>query len=85
MTQPIFGLLVRPRSYRCNYCGHVHDVSTNHTDACFAHCPNCYWRGGTVPDGKVFHPERMDGERPHTYAGDAPKADEYNPHARGAQ
>lgn len=77
----IFGLLVRPRPYRCDVCNHVHDVSTNHTDMCFSVCPNCQWRSGFDTFGRHYRAD-IGKERPHYYVGEEPGPDEYNPHLK---
>ena len=74
----IFGLMSRFRSYRCDVCNDVHNISTNHTDVCWPPCPNCSWRSGYDSTGKHYRAD-IGKCRPHYFMGDPPKADEYNP------
>lgn len=76
---PQFGLLVRYRPYRCDCCGNVHDVQTNHTDACFAPCPKCSWHGAFDSSGRLWN--AMEKNRPHVYAGPPVSDNERNPYA----
>jgi len=77
MTQPVFGLKVRPRPYKCTACSQEQEVQTNHTDACYAICGSCSWKMGAHEGVMLFG--KM--HRTFTYTGEAPTAEEINPHA----
>ena len=76
-----YGLFVRYRPYRCDCCGHVHDIQTNHTGRVASHCPNCSWRYGRDSTGRGYRAD-TEKQRPHVYAGGPVTPDEVNPHAK---
>ncbi len=80
--EPIYGLMVRYRPYRCDCCNHVHDIQTNHTGTCFSTCPKCSWHSAFDSKGNYYRAD-IGKDRPHYYIGKAPTAEEYNPHAGG--
>lgn len=77
-SEPVYGLKVQSRPYRCDYCGERFDVSTNHTGPCFAYCKGCSWKG--MPDGNGGY-ARPSHSRPVSYVGGPVANDERNPHA----
>lgn len=81
---PRFGLLSTARPYRCDVCGHVHDVNTNHTDRCYSTCPECSWRGGFDSAGNLYRAD-IGKERPHIYAGGPVIGAEVNPWGHGVK
>ena len=53
----VFGLPCEYRPYVCMNCGAKKQISTNHTDVCFAYCEGCSWHGGMDPNTReVYHP-----------------------------
>lgn len=79
--EPVYGLLVRYRPYRCDCCGDVHDMQTNHTGPFSGHCPNCSWRYATDSQGRGYRADTQKA-RPHFYAGGPVAEAEHNPHAK---
>jgi hypothetical protein len=84
--EPVFGLMVAPRVYRCMLCGYTRPVNTNHTDVCFSYC-ECSWRSGYVGEYLGKHVPELyyiatQKERPCEYVGPDVKPEEINPHAR---
>lgn len=79
---PVFGLLARHRRYRCEVCGHEHDISTNHTGRCYPHCPGCSWRSNFVEPGHPHNFTALDKQRPAVYVGPPATPEEINPHAK---
>jgi hypothetical protein len=77
-----FGLLVRYRPYRCDCCGHIDQVQTNHTGSILHVCPGCSWRGARDSTGKWYRAD-IGKHRPHEYIGPEPGADEVNPYWKG--
>jgi hypothetical protein len=49
-------LTIKFRAYRCRNCGHVHNISTNHTGSCIDYCHECSckpsWRGSGIYKGE---------------------------------
>lgn len=76
-----YGLFVAWRPYRCDCCGALNEVSTNHTGPVRHSCPKCSWRMGRDSDGRLYRAD-IGKERPHYYAGQPPCDHERNPHAR---
>lgn len=79
MSKAIYGLKVRYRSYKCDCCGHGHDIQTNHTGALNIYCPNCSWKSAYDSKGNHYRADTQKA-RPHEYIGEVPRLDEYNPH-----
>jgi hypothetical protein len=52
-------LKVRYREFRCDNCGHVQQVQTNHEDKCFDYCKNCSWKPSW---GKSEHKMMFNGQ-----------------------
>lgn len=80
-TEPVYGLMAKWRPYKCDCCGNVRKISTNHTGPCWPTCPNCSWRSAYDSDGNHYRADTQKN-RPQFYVGAAPTNDEINPHAR---
>lgn len=78
-----YGLLVKYRPYRCDCCGTVHDIQTNHTGPTRSLCPNCSWRSGYDSAGNHYRADTQKN-RPHVYAGQPATDEERNPYAKPA-
>lgn len=79
--EPVFGLLHRPRKYRCQCCAWEMDIGTNHTGTCSAICPGCSW----MPSFGKGHRIPALGSRTYRtfeYIGPKSGEDEVNPHAK---
>lgn len=68
MDNPTYGLPMSYRPYRCDCCGDVHDVQTNHTGPCYPQCPACSWRSAYDSNGNYYRAD-IGKNRPHYYAG----------------
>lgn len=77
MADPVFGLKVAYRPYKCTACGHEDSVSTNHTDLCYSFCNNCSWTCGKY-ESLMFNGRHYSA---FVYNGGPVTEEEKNPHA----
>jgi len=76
-----YGLYVAWRPYRCDCCGALNQISTNHTGPLCVPCRSCSWRGARDSGGKLYRADTGKA-RPHYYVGPEPHDAERNPHAQ---
>lgn len=77
-VKAIYGLMVRYRSYRCQVCGHIQNIQTNHTGVCMDHCMGCSWRSAYKQDEYNYI---AGTHRPFAYIGLTPLEEEHNVHS----
>lgn len=65
---PKFGLNMEYRPYKCDNCGHIQQISTNHTSGCIDYCKECSWKP-SFGDQKNAIPFNGRTYRPFTYHG----------------